>query len=87
MLLTTGEEHLIVYIGGKAEDVVPARAADLVLARGALRACCQRENISFTPVDSPAAAAACLDLLFARPRLHKRWMAEQHRRSLFMAEA
>jgi uncharacterized oligopeptide transporter (OPT) family protein len=87
ILSTTGEEHLIVLMGGSAEDIVPARVADIVFARGALQACCQRENISFTPVASLSAAAACLDVLFTRTRLRKRWMAEQHRRSLFMAEA
>jgi 2-hydroxy-3-keto-5-methylthiopentenyl-1-phosphate phosphatase len=87
MLSTTGDDHFLVYIGGSAEDIVPARAADMVFARGALQTCCQRENISTTTFDALTGVAAELGDLFARTRLRKRWMAEQHRRSLFMAEA
>lgn len=86
-LTATGDDHVLVLVGRSADDIVPARCADLVLAGGALQSACRRENITFLSCTSLHDAAVLLTPLFGSTRLRKRWMAEQHRRALFAAEA
>jgi hypothetical protein len=86
-ITATGDDHLLVLVGRDADDIVSARCADLVLAGGALRSACARENITFLPCASLQEAVARLTPLVDGARLRKRWTAEQHRRALFAAEA
>ena len=86
MLTRAGDEDVIVYVGEGFSDQCPVRYADIVFAKDALQAFCQRENISYYLYETFADVVARLSELSARKRLRKRHRAELLRRELFASE-
>jgi 2-hydroxy-3-keto-5-methylthiopentenyl-1-phosphate phosphatase len=86
MLTHAGDEDVITYIGEGYSDQCPAQYADIVFAKDALQAFCQRENISYYLYDSFIDVIERLNGLLAKKRLHKRLAADMKRKDIFMRE-
>jgi 2-hydroxy-3-keto-5-methylthiopentenyl-1-phosphate phosphatase len=86
MLTHAGDEDVIAYIGEGYSDQCPAQYADIVFAKDALQAFCQRENISYYLYDSFIDVIERLNGLLAKKRLHKRLAADMKRKDIFMRE-
>jgi 2-hydroxy-3-keto-5-methylthiopentenyl-1-phosphate phosphatase len=86
MLTLSGDDDIIVYVGAGESNACPVRYADVVFARGALQAFCQKDNISYYQYDSFEDVVLRLRELLGRRRLHKRLKAEHLRREAFLSE-
>jgi len=87
MLNACGEEDVIAYAGDGYSDRCPVEYADIVLAKGALQAWCQKQNISYFPYNDLHDVRFRLESLTHRRTIRRRPRAEQRRREAFAAEA
>ncbi len=87
MLTLSADEDVICLIGDGYSDRCPARYADIVFAKDALRTWCQQENISYYPYSSFEDVTARLRTLASRPRLRPRRRAAENRRAAFARES
>jgi 2-hydroxy-3-keto-5-methylthiopentenyl-1-phosphate phosphatase len=55
--------YRVVYVGNGDSDILPAKYAHLILARGALLAYCRKNNLKYKPFDDFADVAKVLKLL------------------------
>jgi 2,3-diketo-5-methylthio-1-phosphopentane phosphatase len=86
MVTQTGDQDIIVYVGEGYSDQCPVQYADIVFAKDALQAFCQRENISYSLYGSFKDVVDRLDGVHAKKRLHKRLAADMKRKAVFMRE-
>lgn len=85
MLMHTGENEIIVYIGDGYSDQCPVKYADIAFAKPELQSYCQRANISYYEFQSFRDVQARLEKILAQKRIRKRCLAEANRQALFLA--
>ena len=86
MLMHSGDDDIIVFIGEGYSDRCPVQYADIVFAKEDLQTFCQRENISYYLYASFDDVTDRLTELLARRQLRKRRRAELKRKEAFQRE-
>jgi 2-hydroxy-3-keto-5-methylthiopentenyl-1-phosphate phosphatase len=84
VLTRSSDNQVIVYIGDGYSDRCPARYADIVFAKRALLAFCERENITYHRFDTFADVLTRFRLIVDTAKPKKRRTAELARKEVFM---
>lgn len=79
-------EALVIYIGDGYSDFCAARHADIIFAKKALAAYCNRERLPHYPFSTFADVQMIVARLLARRRLNPRHQAVLHRKEAFEIE-
>jgi len=84
LLILSGDDDVIVYIGDGISDRCPIRYADIVFAKKRLIKYCQEQNISYHAFVHFGDVRHRLDQILQRKRVKKRREAVMARREVFM---
>jgi 2-hydroxy-3-keto-5-methylthiopentenyl-1-phosphate phosphatase len=85
LLLNSGDDDYIVYIGDGVSDFCPAKHADLVFAKDDLEIHCQENNISYRRFFDFSDITTVIEQLSKKKRLRKPKRAELLRKSVWMS--
>lgn len=83
LLMRSGDDDIIVYIGDGFSDRCPVKYADIVFAKKELIKHCQTENITYHEFSKFADVRSRLEVILQRKRIKKRRQAEMARREVF----
>jgi 2,3-diketo-5-methylthio-1-phosphopentane phosphatase len=84
VLTRSSDEQIIVYIGDGYSDQCPARYADIVFAKRALLAYCERENVTYHRFDTFTDVLTRFRSIVETAKPKKRRTAELARKDVFM---
>ncbi len=84
IVVTSGDDDVVVYVGDGISDRCPVRYADIVFARRSLIVYCQEQNITYHTFEDFNEVRWRLDRLRLEKRLRQRREAAVARKSVFM---
>lgn len=87
MLGASSDDDVIVYAGDGYSDRCPVEYADVVFAKGALQAWCQKQNISYYPYGDLHDVRRRMEELTQCRTVRRRPRAVQRRKEAFASEA